>query len=58
MTGLTENSGVRERVAREIKTAHLQVRCEGNQLPLANFLLQQDVAVIARNRQKGLLPKI
>jgi hypothetical protein len=59
MTGSTENSCVGEEVAPEIKAAHLQVRCAGNQLPLADFILQQHLAAIAKNHQtKGLLPKI
>ena len=37
----------------------LQVRCESNQLPLGELLLQQHLAVIAeRNQVKGRLAKV
>ena len=51
MTGSTENSCVGEEVAPEIKAAHLQVRYEGGRLPLADFILLQHLAAIAKNHQ-------
>jgi hypothetical protein len=42
---------VGEEVAPEIKAAHLQVRYEGGRLPLADFILLQHLAAIAKNHQ-------